>query len=321
MTEENNNYGIHFLATGRALPKKIVTNDELSRTVDTSDEWIRTRTGIGQRYLCEEESCMTLAIEAAKKALEKAQSVKKDILSDIGAVVVATATSDYAFPSMGCMVKEALGLEDDVMAFDISAACSGFLYGLEVLRGLLVTGKKKYGLLIGSEQMSRITDFTDRSTCVLFGDGAGAAIIGLDRSEYAHRAWSRGNDEVLCCAGPGPEPSAIHMEGNQVFKFAVNAIAQGVETILKDKELTMDQIDYVVCHQANERIIDHVRKKYPGCEEKFYKNIERYANTSAASIPIALDEMFEKNILKEGMKIICVGFGAGLTWSSALLTI
>ncbi len=331
---DNKGFGIHFLGTGRALPKRCVTNDDLSKTVDTSDEWIRERTGIGQRYYCEEETCLSLAIDAAKKAYSKAKefllsehladsmdAADEVLKNEIGAVVVATTTSTYAFPSTGCMVKEALGLSDEVISFDISAACSGFLYGMEIVRGLLTNSSKKYGLLIGCEQLSRIMDFEDRSTCVLFGDGAGAAVLGLDDSEYAHMAWSRGNDEVLWCPGPGSEIGLIHMKGNDVFKFAVGAIAQGVESILKKAERVMDDIDFVVCHQANERIIDHVRKKYKGMEDKFYKNIEFYANTSAASIPMAIDEMFEKGMLKKGMKIICVGFGAGLTYSSALLTV
>lgn len=332
MTKENR--GIHFLGTGRALPKKCITNDELSKTVDTSDEWIRTRTGIGQRYYCEDETCLSLATKASKIAFEKAkrtlvtektsadEAAAEDLLrNEIGVVVVATTTPTFAFPASGCMIKEALGLPDDVMSFDIEAACSGFLYALEIVRGLLANGKKKYGLLIGAEELSRIIDFNDRSTCVLFGDGAGAAIIGLDESLYAHKAWSKGNDEVLFSPGPGPEVGLIHMQGNQVFKFAVSAIADGVESILDESGLSMDDIDYVVCHQANERIIDHVRKKYKGQEDKFYKNIEKYANTSAASIPMALDEMFENGLLKKDMKIICVGFGAGLTWSSALISV
>ncbi len=313
---KNSKAGIHILATGRALPKKILTNDDLSNLVDTNDEWIRSRTGIRQRFLCEEESCVSLATEAAAKALSKLADKE-----NIGYVVVATTTPDYAFPSVACMVKEGLGLSDDVMAFDLSAACSGFLYSIETVRGLLLAGEKKYALIIGSEQMSRITDFTDRSTCVLFGDGAGAAVVSLDDSEYAYFAKSRGDNRALFCRGVGSSDMFVHMEGSQVFKFAVSAIEEGIEAVLDKAQLTMDEIDYVVCHQANERIIDHVRKKYTGNEDKFYKNIAQYANTSAASIPIALDEMYQKEMLKQRMKIICVGFGAGFTWSSALITI
>lgn len=317
MTQETNMQGIRIVATGRALPVRAVTNDELSKTVDTSDEWIRTRTGIRQRYICERESCRSLAVEAAKKAVAKAGISP----NEIGAVVVATTTSDYAFPSTACMVQKELGLGEEVMAFDMNAACSGFLYGLHICRGLLFTGKKKYALLIGSEQMSRITDYTDRSTCVLFGDGAGAAILEKSGGLFFHRAWSKGNDEALSCRGTGFSDAYIKMDGSSVFRFAVKVIPEGIDAVLSDAGLTIEDIDYVVCHQANERIIDHVSRKYNAGKEKFYVNIGRYANTSAASIPIALDEMAEKELLKKGMKIICVGFGAGFTWSSALIGI
>ncbi len=309
--------GLEIVATGRALPKKVVTNDDMSRLVETDDEWIRSRTGIGQRHFCEEESCTTLAIEAGRKAIEKS-GIDKD---EIGVVLVATTTPDYAFPSTACIVQKELGLTKEVMSFDISAACSGFLYGLGICRGLLINSPKKYALLIGSEEISKIMDMTDRSTCVLFGDGAAAAVLKISEKEFGFHAWSEGNIECLNCPGPGHEKDLLTMEGNQVFRFAVKAIEEGVETVLQETGKTMDEIDYVVCHQANKRIIDYVEKKYRGTKALFYMNMERYANTSAASIPIALDEMYEKGLLKEGMQIICVGFGAGFTWSSALLTI
>lgn len=309
--------GIRIEATGRALPKKIVTNEEMSKLVETSDEWIKTRTGIAQRYHCEEENCTSLAIEAARKAMEKS-GIDPD---EVEAVIVATATSDLAFPSTACMVQKALALPKEVMAFDISAGCTGFLYGLGIARGLLLAGKRQHVILIGSERLSQITDFTDRSTCVLFGDGAGAAIVSLTKKPFAYRAWSDGTADPLYCLGVGYDQARLKMEGSQVFRFAVKAIAQGIEEILGDTGMTMEEIDYVVCHQANQRIIDHVKKKYAGNKTVFYTNIDRYANTSAASIPIALDEMGEKGMLKPGMKLILVGFGAGLTWSSALIMI
>lgn len=329
--------GIHIVATGRAVPKKIVTNDDLSKIVDTSHEWIVTRTGICQRHICEEETCTTLAIAAAEKAVAEAVEKEGITLEDIGVVVVASVTSEYNFPSTACLVQNALGLPKDTMSFDIGAACSGFIYGLEVCRGLLMarqaqgekdlcettvgTARGKYALLIGSEQLSRVLDFTDRSSCILFGDGAGAAVLRLDDSLYAHRAWSDGNEEILFCKGAGAEKCKLRMDGQEVFKFAVRVLKQSLDTILEDAGLSIEDIDYVVCHQANKRIIEHVMKKYPGYEQKFYMNIENYANTSGASIPIALDEMKEQGLLQEGMKIVTVGFGAGFTWSSALLTI
>lgn len=311
--------GIHILATGRALPKRVVTNDDMSKIVDTSDEWIRERTGIASRYKCEEETCTTLAIEAAGKALKRSGIDKKSVY----AVIVATTTAETAFPSTACMVQKALELPDDVMAFDMSAACTGFVYGLNVCRGLLMCNPGKRIILVGSEQISRIVDYTDRQSCILFGDGAGAAVIESSNSDFYHRAWSDGDAdmEALWCKGIGYDGAHLMMNGKKVFRFAVGAMQQGIDGVLEDARLKIDDIDYVVCHQANLRIIRNVMRNYDVPQEKFYVNIEKYANTSAASIAIALDEMYEKGMLRPGMKIICVGFGAGLTWSSALFTV
>ncbi len=309
--------GLDIVAMGAALPKKIVTNDDLSKIVDTSDEWIKSRTGICKRYMCEDETCTSLAIEAAKKAIEDGNI---DI-NEIGIVIVATSTGEYSFPATACLVSKELGIGKDVMAFDISAACSGFLYGIKLCRNLLLDSKKKYALLIGSEHMTRLVDFEDRSTCVLFGDGAGAAVVELSDSMFLHNSWTDGDSETLICKGNGYENGKIYMDGPEVFKFAVKVIKQGIDTILEQASLSIDDIGYVVCHQANERIIDHISKKYKQSEGKFYKNIANYANTSAASIPIALEDMKRKGLLKRGIKIILVGFGAGFTWSSALITV
>ena len=310
--------GIEIVATARALPGRCVTNEELSQTVDTSDQWIRTRTGIGQRYRCEEETTAGMAIEAAKKAVEKSGIDK----NEIGVVLVATTTPEYAFPSTACLVQQALELKEDIMSFDINAACAGFLYGLGIVRSMLQNSPKTYALVIGSEHLSKIINYEDRGSCILFGDGAGAAIVKSSSKDFYHKGFTRGNKEFLYCNGLGSKESDfyIHMEGNQVFRFAVSAIEDGVEGILTEAGLTMNDIDYVVCHQANDRIISHVEKKYKDYSAVFYKNIEFYGNTSAASIPICLDEMGEKGLLKEGMKILMVGFGAGFTWSSCLLT-
>lgn len=309
--------GIQIIGTGRALPDRIVTNDELCKVVDSSDEWIRTRTGICQRYVCANETCVSLASEAARKAI----NCRNIDIEDIGVVLVATSTADTAFPSTACMVKKELGIPDDVMSFDISAACSGFLYGMEICRGLLLAGKKRYALVIGSEHLSKIMDYEDRASAVLFGDGAAAAVITLADTRYYHKAWSDGNDEVLWCHGPGRETGVLHMQGNKVFRFAVTALMNAMVSILDEASMTLDDIDYVVCHQANIRIIEHVMKKYPGHEHKFYTNIDRYGNTSAASIPIAIDEMIEQGLIGDGKKVLCVGFGAGLTWSSVIITV
>ncbi len=311
--------GISIIATGKALPRRCVSNDDLSKIVDTNDEWIRSRTGIESRYQCdgEKETCITLAAEAGKNALEKS-GIKKN---EIGLIIVATSSGDYALPSVACMVQKQLGFDEEVMSFDISAACSGFLYALGAARGLLETMTRKYALIIGSEQLSRIVNYKDRGTCILFGDGAGAAIIKSEGNLYYQKSWSRGDKDVLYCEGIGKKGQYISMEGKAVFRFAVTALNQGIKTALTENEMTMEEVDYIVCHQANMRIIDHVKKKFKGYEEKFFTNIEHYGNTSAASIPMALDDMYAGGMLKPGMKIICVGFGAGLTWTSILMEI
>lgn len=303
--------------------------------VETNDEWIRTRTGICERRICEGETTASLAEGAAKGAIEAAcelcgakdgrnmeqEDIVEYIKNQIAVVLVATTTPDYAFPSVACLVQKELGLPDEVMSFDISAACSGFLYGLDICRGLLANAKKRFALVIGSEQLSRITDYTDRGSCILFGDGSGAALVELSENLYVQRQWSRGDMEALRCPGVGNDNAKLFMQGNKVFKFAVTALQQGVEQVLTDAGLTMGDIDHVICHQANLRIIEHVQKKYPEHAEKFYVNIDRYGNTSAASIPIAIDEMRRSGILQSGNKVICIGFGAGFTWSAVLFEV
>lgn len=307
--------GLKFISTGRCVPRKIVTNDDLSRIVDTSDEWIRTRTGIAQRHFSEGESAVDLAVGAARQAMERAQ-VRPE---EIGVCVVATCTPDHSAPSDACLVQAALGIPEDVPCFDLNAGCTGFLYGLETVRGLLSLGGKPYALLIGCEQLSRVLDMTDRSTCVLFGDGAGAAVLGLEEGTlWEALLGSRGNWEILWVNGPGPETAAVHMDGQGVYRFAVEAIPSCAHTLLERSGLTLDEVDWIVPHQANRRIIETAAKRLHAPIEKFYQNMERYGNTSAASIPIALDEMNEAGLLKKGQRVMCIGFGAGLTWGGAL---
>ncbi len=304
--------GLKIVSTGSSHPENAVSNYKLSETVDTSDEWIATRTGIRQRYFSEGETNADLASDAAKQALERA-GISAD---EIGVCIVATFTPDNATPSVACMVQQKLGLSKDTLCFDLNAACSGFIYALNVARGLLMQGGKKYALVIGSEVISRVLDFADRSTCVLFGDGAGAAVVTLSEdSVYEFTGGADGNQEILNC----PTSGGLQMDGREVFKFAVGIIPECIDTLLDKSGLTLDDIDYVVCHQANERIISHVVKKLKAPSEKFFMNLQKYGNTSAASIPLALDEMSCEGLFKEGMKIICVGFGAGLTWGGILL--
>ena len=311
--------------------------------VETDDEWITSRTGIRHRYVCQEgESCRTLAIAAARAAIERGRLYLADknantkdgilegtakntkdnnrensidnIIEKIGAVYVATSTGDYMFPSVACLVAKELGLPASVQAFDLVAACSGFLYGMDLARNYLLAHPDQFVLVVGAEQLSRIVDYTDRSTCILFGDGAGAAIFGAADQAYVHHSGCDGDIEVLSCGGVGVADQHLHMKGNAVFRFAVSTLKNVIDQILNEKEISLADVDYVICHQANARIIDHVKKRFPGFEEKFYMNLENYGNTSAASIPMVINELFEKKLLKTGMKLICVGFGAGLTW-------
>ena len=308
--------GIRIVSTGRAVPSRIVTNDDMSKLVDTSDEWISTRTGIRQRYFCDGEMNWQLATKSARNAIEKGNI---DI-NDIGAVIVATFSPDYAFPSVACLVQKELGLRNDIMAFDLNAACTGFLYALNVAEGILNSSGEKYALVIGSEQISTRLNMEDRGTCVLFGDGAGAAIIKTSESkDYACVMGSKGDLEALICPGQAMENQYITMDGKKVFKFAVSTVGSVINELLDKTENTIDDIDYVVCHQANERIIKTIIKQFNCNPDKFYMNMHQYGNTSAASIPIALDEMYEKGLLAKGKKIITVGFGAGFTWGGMLL--
>ena len=310
---------IKLLGTGRHVPSRCLTNDDLSRLVDTSDQWIRERTGIVTRYLCGEgEGNAASALAAAKTAMDRAGVGPEDI----GVCVAATFTPDHATPSLACELHQRLGLAETTPAFDVNAACTGFLHALETARCLLAAGhlRAPCALVVGSEVLSRITDFTDRSTCVLFGDGAAAAVIRLtDNAPYACVLGARGDAQILRSGGAGAADRFIHMDGQAVFRFAVDAVPRCIGAVLAQAGMTLEEVDHVICHQANSRIIDYVVRKLKAPPEKFYKNMDRYGNTSAASIPIALDELLEKGLAREGQIALCVGFGAGLTWGGALL--
>ena len=310
---------IKLLGTGRHVPSRCLTNDDLSRMVDTSDQWIRERTGIVTRYLCGDgEGNTSSALAASKTAMERAGVGPEDI----GVCVAATFTPDHATPSLACELHQLLGFAETTPAFDVNAACTGFLHALETARCLLAAGhlQAPCALVVGSEALSRITDFTDRSTCVLFGDGAAAAVIRLtDDAPYACVLGARGDTQILRSGGAGETDRFIHMDGQAVFRFAVDAVPKCIDAVLSQAGMTLDQVDHVICHQANSRIIDYVVRKLKAPPEKFYKNMDRYGNTSAASIPIALDELLEKGLARQGQIALCVGFGAGLTWGGALL--
>ena len=310
---------IKLLGTGRHVPSRCLTNDDLSRMVDTSDQWIRERTGIVTRYLCGDgEGNTSSALAASKTAMERAGVGPEDI----GVCVAATFTPDHATPSLACELHQLLGFAETTPAFDVNAACTGFLHALETARCLLAAGhlQAPCALVVGSEALSRITDFTDRSTCVLFGDGAAAAVIRLtDDAPYACVLGARGDTQILRSGGAGETDRFIHMDGQAVFRFAVDTVPKCIDAVLTQAGMTLDQVDHVICHQANSRIIDYVVRKLKAPPEKFYKNMDRYGNTSAASIPIALDELLEKGLARQGQIALCVGFGAGLTWGGALL--
>lgn len=305
-----------LISVGAVLPELTVTNEDLSKKVDTSDEWITTRTGIKERHFCTgDESITTLAVAAAKKAIERSGLSP----SDIGVVVCGTVTSEYLTPSTACLLQMELGLREDIPCLDINAACTGFMYGTEVARGLLSNLGGKYALVVGAEQLSRVTDMEDRNTCVLFGDGAGAGIFELkDEGVYASTLGARGS-MVLTGPGTGVSSSHIWMDGTAVFRFAVEAIPKCISKVLGDTGLSLEEIDHVVCHQANKRIIDHCVKKLKARPGQFFINLDKTGNTSAASIPIALNDMYEEGLLKKGDKLLCVGFGGGLTWAGVLI--
>lgn len=297
--------GIEIISTGYAKIEKTLDNAQLEKMVETSNEWIISRTGIQRRHISSRSSAL-LAIEAAKKATQNQD------LSKLSLIIVATMTPENKTPSNACLIQKALDLNEQAMiCFDINAACSGYVYALKVAQSLLQEGQ--YGLIIGSEQLSSIIDYQDRNTCILFGDGAAATLIQKNNNIFYSYLDSAGNREVLYAN------DYLKMKGQEVFKFAIQTIPQSIDHVLNQAKMTLEEIDYVVCHQANERIIKHVYKKYQCHQEKFYMNLQEYGNTSAASIPLALAEMNEKGLLKKGMKIILVGFGGGLTWGALLM--
>lgn len=249
---------------------------------------------------------------AYKASLKALNNINKE---DIGIIIVATMSSPYNTPSIACLLQERLGLNNNVFAFDLNGACSGFVYALSVARSLLYTSDKRYALIIGAEQLSNLIDWKDRTTCILFGDGAGAVVVEKEKKLFCDYQGSEGNEEVLY----GLKNDYLHMEGKEVFKFATRVLPMCIEKVLEKASLTKDDIDYFVVHQANERIIRHVYKKMKITSDKFYLNVDEYGNTSAASIPLVLGEMNEKKLLKRGMKILCVGFGAGLTYGANLI--
>lgn len=315
-----------IIGTGSCLPETVVTNDYLSTIMDTSDEWISSRTGIRQRHLVKEETTASLSIEAGRKALDDA-GVKPE---ELDMIIVGTLTGDYITPSTACEVQAGLGAVNAV-CFDINAACSGFVFGLHTVNAYIKSGMCKTALVIGAETLSKIMDWSDRSTCVLFGDGAGAAVVqAADKAGIL--AYDQGSDGEkglnLECKNrtnnnplvqTAQEPGYTHMDGQEVYKFAVTAVPASIHKVLEAAGLQPDDIDLYVLHQANIRIIQSVAKRLKVSMDKFPISLDHCGNISAGSIPILLDEVNQKGMLKRGDKIIMSGFGGGLTWGSCLI--
>jgi len=320
----------HVVGWGKYVPRRVLTNDDLSRMVDTSDGWIHARTGIRERHIAEDgETTASMATQAAQQALEVAglSPVQLDL------IVVATATPDYLFPATACLVQDALGATRAV-AFDLSAGCSGFVYGLSVAAHLLSADVYQTALVIGAETLSRITDWTDRATCILFGDGAGAVVLRAGENEGGVLATvlgadGSGGDLLRLPAGGSRMPAShrtvaerlhfIQMKGREVFRFAVRAIPTATREVLEEAGLSLADLNLLIPHQANQRIIEAAARSLGLPPEGVYSNLERYGNTSAASIPIALSEAVEEGRIRPGDLVVCVGFGAGLTWGAVAI--
>jgi 3-oxoacyl-[acyl-carrier-protein] synthase-3 len=314
---------------GKYVPAQRLTNADLERMVETSDEWITSRTGIKERRIARpDESASTLCIAAAREALERADLQG----SDLGLIIVATVSQDYKFPSTANLVQHAVGAQCG--AFDMQAACSGFLYALSVAHQFITTGAVKHALVIGCEVLSRVMNYSDRGTCILFGDGAGAVVLSASDEPGGLLGFTLGSDgakpELLYIpAGGSKEPLTeegmregrqwVHMQGGEVFKFATRIMGTAMEEALANAGMSSDDMDLFIPHQANLRIIELASKRLGVPAEKVFVNIERYGNTSAAAVPIALCEAIEQGRVQQGQHIGMVAFGAGLTWAAAVV--
>jgi 3-oxoacyl-[acyl-carrier-protein] synthase-3 len=313
-----------------AVPERVMTNGELSALVDTSDEWIRQRTGIVERHIAGEgETTLTLGLQAARAALEVADldPARLDL------IIVATVTPEYAFPATACLLQDALGARK-AAAFDLSAGCSGFVYSLSLAAGLLAGGSYEHALVLGAETLSRITDWTDRNTCVLFGDGAGAVVLRASEAPGGILSWVLGADGsggellILPAGGSAQPPTletlarrqhTIQMQGKEVFRFATRIMPEAARQALKRAGLEVKDVALFVPHQANDRILQAAARGLGVPEARMFSNLARHGNTSSASIPIALCEAIQGGLVKRDDVIVCAGFGAGLTWGATVI--
>jgi 3-oxoacyl-[acyl-carrier-protein] synthase-3 len=320
-----------ILGCGYYLPERIMTNFDLEKIVDTSDEWIKTRTGIEQRRIAaDNETTSDMALKAAERAIASA-GIKKE---EIDLVIIPTISPDYAWPATACITTYKLGLKD-VPAFDVSAACSGFIYGLTVARAMVESGLYKKVLLIAAEKFSTYLDWTDRNTCVLMGDGAGAMIIGPSETSCIMSTYINSDGshpEYLCQPGGGSvmplsqevldkKMNFMHMNGKEIYVNAVEKMPQALDAAMKLAGVTPEQVDFTIFHQANIRIIQYIAKKFNIPDEKNIINIQRYGNTSAATIPIAFTEAVESGKIKKGNIVAFSAFGGGMTWGGAVVRV
>lgn len=314
---------------GHFLPKKVVTNEDMSKIVDTNDEWISTRTGIKSRHIVEDELTSTLALNAASNALKVANLSAEDV----DMIVVATVTPDDTTPSVASKIAGIMGVRAGTITFDISAACSGFVYGLTMADNMIRMGQVKTAIVIGAESLSKITDWTDRNTCVLFGDGAGAVVLqakegqgnSSDTGILATKLYADGShyNDLKTIGGVCTTQNSgfIWMDGKEVFKYAIGALSQAAEEVIAMAGVNISDIDLLIPHQANSRIIEGVGKKLELPDEKVVVTVDHHGNTSAASIPLALSEIFAAGRLKKGDLVVLSAMGAGFTWGGALIRI
>lgn len=329
--KQNENVSVGILGIGSCVPEKILTNSDLEKMVDTSDEWIIKRTGISERRILDKDTPIyTLAVEAAKQAI-KDSGISPD---QIDLVLVTTSTPDYLTPSTSCIIQKEIGAAN-AAAFDMMAACSGFIYGITVAKQFIETGYYKHVLLVSSEGMTKAVDWKDRRNCVLFGDGAGAVVLGkVDEgygilSTYLGAHGTNGDFITIPCLYMPKEELekrkdyenkiALYQDGHEVFKFAVKIMPYATEKLMEKASITLDDIKYIIPHQANSRIIESAVKRLGVALEKVYTTIRKYGNISSASIPVAMDDAYRSKCLCRGDNLVLVGFGGGLTWGSALL--
>ena len=326
--------GIKVLGTGSYAPSNIVTNEDFAKIVETSDEWITTRTGMKQRYMSNGEPTWYMAAEAAKNAIDAAGISPEDI----GLIISASVTPDYLFPSSSCLIQREIGSKG-AMTFDINAACSGFVYGIDMAAHYLLAGDIKYALVVGAENLTKLVDYSDRSTCVLFGDGAAAVVVEKSENFYTSYLSADGTGaKHMACKLPDPQNAfmtedkfsfetdipktdefVMYMDGKEVYKFATKALPEAVIKAAEKVSYDIHDIDLIIPHQANIRIIETAAKNLGVSMDKIFVNIQNYGNTSSASIGLGLDEAIKSGRLKRGEKVCLVGFGAGLTYASIIM--